>query len=325
MTASPFRETFRRRLPVLPAMLLGALIAGESPPAPPRIGPAAMVYLPPASFIMGTPATFAGAHDPDEEPERRVTLTQGCWIALRETTNAEYAAFLAAVRAAGTDAAWAHPDQPRNPDGSAKDHTPEGWTDPVGRRSELPVVGVDWWDAWAYAAWAGLRLPTEAEWEYACRGTDGRLYAWGAAWPPPVGSGNFADDARAKVDPTGDLVKGYDDGFADLAPAGACPAATSWCGTRDQTGNVWEWCADRYGPATGLPTTDPAGAATGSGRVVKGGSFRNGLAEDFRCAFRDNYDPGVRQDDLGFRCAIDALRVSWPVPAVPTTPGGATP
>ncbi|MFP4354947.1 MAG: formylglycine-generating enzyme family protein [Phycisphaerae bacterium] len=265
-----------------------------------------MVYIAPATFLMGTSSDYEGDHDPDEQPLRKVTLTRGYWLGKYPVTNAQYARFLEAVKQAGSDKAWAHPKQQ-----AGKDHTPEFWNDKRYNQPDQPVVGVDWYDAWAYANWAGGRLPTEAEWEYACRGQDGKLYHWGDGWPPSKAVGNFADETFIEQNPAEPYgIDGYRDGYAWTNPVGALSAARTWCGAMDMTGNVWEWCNDNYAPGSELKTVDPTGPESAEGKVVKGGSFRGEYAEDFRCAFRDNYRPDVRQDDFGFRVAVSAETVS---------------
>ncbi len=262
-----------------------------------------MIWIPAGTFTMGTPDDFKDAHDPDECPQRTVTLTRGYWLARHETTNAEYARFLDAVVHAGSDDKWAHPQQPKGPGGKQKDHTPKYWSDANLNKPKQPVVGVDWWDAYAYAAWAGLRLPTEAEWEYAARGRDGRLFPWGNQWPPPAATGNFADEDAAKAVSDIQPIGGYSDGQIYTAPVGSFPAGASWCGAMDMAGNVWEWCADRYAPYDRAQNVDPTGPPDATGRVVRGGSWRGNEPTDQRTAFRDNYEAEFRGDDYGFRCA----------------------
>ncbi len=303
-------------------------IAVAAEPAPAASHPVDMVWIPAGTFQMGTPATYEGAHDPDEEPLRPVQLTKGFWLARNETTNADYAKFLAALEAAGgDDSKWRHAEQPAGADGKAKDHTPQSWKAKNLNAPKQPVVGVDWWDAYAYAKWAGLRLPTEAEWEYAARGKDARLLVWGSEWPPKSKLGNFADESLKKIEPGAEVVKGYDDGHAASAPVGSFPAGASWCGALDLTGNVWEWCNDRYAPYVAAENKDPVGSSTEPGRVVRGGSWRGADIADFRCAFRDNYDPETRQDDLGFRVARDFNPAHDPAPGAtkPDASPAATP
>ena len=160
------------------------------------------VWVPAGKFLMGTPVDFKEAHDPDECPQRTVELTRGFWIARDEVTNAEYALFLADLKLTGTHAKC-NPNEPKD-----KDHTPAFWEDKNLNVPNQPVVGVDWWDASSYAAWAGMRLPTEAEWEYAARGPDGRKFPWGETWPPVALQGNFADESAKDIEGL-EIIKDY--------------------------------------------------------------------------------------------------------------------
>jgi formylglycine-generating enzyme required for sulfatase activity len=248
----------------------------------------------------------------DERPQRRVRL-HAFAIDRYEVTNAQYRRFLADVQARG-DAAWAHSDQP-----AGKDHTPRYWKDfnpllkdPAYSRlaqfdattftaDDKPVVGVDWFDAWAYAHWAGKRLPTEAEWECAARGTDARRWPWGNDWQ--WGRCNIVGEkAGADV-----RAKGTEkDGYIYPAPVGSFPGGRSPWGCDDMAGNVAEWVADWYAAdayATG-PAEDPTGPATRTERVVRGGSSQN-LPSQTRCAVRAHREPEFRTFTLGFRCAKD--------------------
>ncbi|MEB2311546.1 MAG: SUMF1/EgtB/PvdO family nonheme iron enzyme [Sorangiineae bacterium] len=175
-------------------------------------------------------------------------------------------------------------------------------------REDYPVTFVSWDDARAYCRFRGARLPTEAEWERAARGVEGRRFPWGNIYNSRV-----SNHGRLGWAPT-DLR----DGFAELAPVGSFPAGKTPEGFLDLAGNVAEWVEDRYAsPYPPEPATDPGGpsAATGGGgeRVVRGGSYESGVPW-LRGAARGAVDPSLRRPTIGFRCARSASRRS---PAAP--------
>lgn len=150
-----------------------------------------------------------------------------------------------------------------------------------------PMVNVSWDDALAFARWAGMALPTEAQWEKAARGTDGRRFPWGSGWS----EGNAHTSKRSLGDVEG------------TAPVGSSPRGASPYGVLDMVGNVWEWCADWYHPDAykSAPSSDPTGPSTGTERVLRGGSWRNFLPADFRCTNRERSQPEVKNILVGFR------------------------
>jgi len=162
-------------------------------------------------------------------------------------------------------------------------------------RGKHPINCVDWYQAQAYAKWAGGRLPTEAEWEYAAR-------SGGRDWKYPWGNEN-ATCERAVMDDGG-----YGCGRDSTWPVCSKPSGNTTQGLCDMAGNVWEWVQDWYHDSyNGAPTDGSAWESpTGSHRVYRGGSW-NGGAGDVRAAFRYDYSPGLRGDDLGFRVARDSL------------------
>ena len=171
---------------------------------------------------------------------------------------------------------------------------PDEWEDQF-QHPTRPVVGVDWFEAAAYASWAdrtglwpGCRLPTEAQWERAARGADGRRYPWpGGAAPSPTLL-NYDKSRTGHPTPVG------------VYPGGATPE-----GVFDMAGNVWEWCADWYGEDyyANAEQQDPKGPDKGAARVLRGGSWVLG-ARRCRSACRDGYVPMCRGDDIGFRVVL---------------------
>ncbi len=192
-----------------------------------------------------------------------------------EVTNAQYKAFLDDIIRTN-DRSHRHRDEP-----PGKDHRPKYWTGgtfPDGKALH-PVTGVDWYDAYAYAAWAGKRLPTEEEWEKAARGTEGRLFPWGSEWAPGrCNGGAISQDAHPKTSPVG--------GFAEWG---------SVFGVHDTAGNVWEY------------TATPGTIKGVSGYVLRGGSWRDENVKHLQATYRFINQPLTRGRNIGFRCCSDTL------------------
>jgi len=240
-----------------------------------------------------------------EKPVHLVTLSSGYCIDRTEVTVGAYSACVAA----GTCA-------PAPTEVKAENMAPEKW--PVfskfctgGRedRAEHPINCVTWEHARAYCAFAGKRLPTEAEWEFAARGTDGRRYPWGNEPPSAMRLNLCAAECRtyAKrvLDHNWFVVYEEDDGWGSTAPVGSYPAGASSSGALDMAGNVAEWTADWYAPYAKDPVTDPRGPATGEGRVVRDTSWRDPKTDFARSTNRIYPRPDRQSDQLGFRCASD--------------------
>jgi serine/threonine-protein kinase len=229
-----------------------------------------MVYVPGGTFEMGSTEG-----DDDEQPVHEVTL-DGFWLDQTEVTNAQYAFCVA--------------------DGDCEESDYADDADFNG--DNYPVVGVSWHDATAYCEWAGARLPTEAEWEYAARGPEENIYPWGDEFDCSLG--NFDDETEIDdfVVPGGEGC----DGYVRTAPVGSFSDGASWCDALDMAGNVWEWVADWYGDYPSDPQTNPTGPETGEYRLLRGGSW---LSNPYyvRGATRGGSHPDPRYFSLGFRCA----------------------
>lgn len=222
-----------------------------------RDGTGEMVLIPAGEFWMGS--EDGGA---DEKPRRRVYL-DAFRIDKYELTNSQYERFMQATGRAA----------------------PNYWNNGSFNGASQPVVGVSWEDGEAYCKWAGKRLPTEAEWEKAARGTDGRKYPWGEQW----------DSSRANSD---------ESKLGKTAPVGSYPGGVSPYGGHDMAGNVWEWVADWYDQNyyQRAPGRNPKGADSGQLRVLRGGSWYYDPSF-LRSTFRGRNDPTFRGNRVGFRCA----------------------
>lgn len=241
-----------------------------------------MVYVPAGDCIVGACPKFSARLPAENTRPQETVFVDGFFIDAFEVTNKEYREFLQWVASNG-DAQLRHPQQPPN-----KDHTPRYFKPYIPalmeetgmarlqhfdaetfRGDDHPVVGVDWYDAYAYCKWRGKRLPTENEWEKAARGGDARHWPWGNEW----------DFARCNSG--GYEWKGERDGYIYSAPVGSYPEGVSPYGCYDLAGNVQEWVAEGYS---------------------KGGGF-NSYPSWVSTFVRQDREREFRYFSLGFRCA----------------------
>jgi serine/threonine-protein kinase len=218
-----------------------------------------MVAVPRGPFLRGSADDDAGGRS-EEQPQTKV-FVDAFYIDRTPVSVADYKAYL--------DATGEKP--------------PPEWSEFNDVRSapNWPVVFVNWQDACDFAEWAGKRLATEAEWEKAARGVDGRTYPWGAEDPT---------DKRAWFDKE------------EPNEVGSRPFGSSPWGVNEMAGNVFEWVEDWYGPDSYEESPDnPKGPGSGKKRVIRGGSFAHG-AFALRCATRGRYAPDARRANHGFRC-----------------------
>jgi eukaryotic-like serine/threonine-protein kinase len=183
-------------------------------------------------------------------------------------------------------------------------------------RDRHPINCVDWDMAQTFCKVAGKRLPTSAEWEYAVRGPDGRVYPWGDEAPSANHLNACGSECVEWAKRSGDRevangvapMHNEDDGFPTTAPVGSFPKGRSRYGLDDVIGNVMEWVHDWDGAyeQTDPPPLDPTGPATGTDRVLRGGAWNAGHSTWVRPSFRFRYPPGAKSHAIGFRCAASA-------------------
>lgn len=319
---------------------------------PPDSGPVGTTWIPGGTFLMGSADPLAR---PDESPIHRVKV-DGFWMDTTEVTNRQFAAFVdetGYITVAERPIDWEVLKQ-QVPEGTPKPpeetlqpgalvftppdravdlrlfglwwtwtvganwKQPEGPGSSIQSRMDHPVVQVAWEDAVAYAEWAGKRLPTEAEWEYAARGgLDGMRFTWG---------NDPLDENRCNIWQGRFPVQNTEsDGFARTAPVSSFPP--NGYGLHDMAGNVWEWCDDRFdyeyyarrvreagegsvieGPKGPAVARDPRNPLVKDSRVQRGGSYlcNDSYCASYRPSARMGCAPDTGMSHVGFRCVTDA-------------------
>ncbi len=340
-------------LAAMPLLVLSMAGADDSAPTTPVNEPSAtspngMKWIPGGEFTMGTDDPNSMAN---ERPAHRVTVS-GFWIDTHDVTNADFAKFVAAtgyLTTAERPVDWEElkkqlpPGTPKPPDEMLQpgslvftppDHAVDldslanwwtwtlgaNWRHPQGPESSIvgkenyPVVQVSWDDAVAYATWAGKRLPTEAEWEYAAKGgsSANTRFWWGDEFRP---NGVFMANTFTGDFPFNDTAE---DGYAGISPVGAFPP--NGYGLFDMTGNVWNWCSDYYADDVHMRektrgiSCDPVGPdktfsmsqPLAPQHVIKGGSFLCSVVycESYRPSARRGTPPDTGSGHVGFRCVM---------------------
>jgi formylglycine-generating enzyme required for sulfatase activity len=231
----------------------------------------AVRYIPAGEFTMGVSTAQSTPYLTDADQSFRARMT-AYWMSESPITVAQFRKY---TQASGASYNW------------TANRPSYGWQD------NYPMTNVSFSEAFAYCLWAGGSMPTEAQWEYSARGTDGRLYPWGNTWE----AGRAPDDLQEPVE------------------VGRHPSGASPFGIQDLSGMVWQWCKDLYYGDYFTPDllTDlrrsgfqinPTGPETGDFRVVRGGTYRGKDTQVRQAVFRFNFDPKERYDRVGFRMAM---------------------
>ncbi|HEY4014453.1 MAG TPA: bifunctional serine/threonine-protein kinase/formylglycine-generating enzyme family protein [Polyangiaceae bacterium] len=279
-----------------------AAVAAPLPPASsvaPAVAacPAGMIAIPGGSFFMGSDEGL-----PFERPAHQVSLAPYC-VDKFEATVGDYKACSDAGRCkrAGTTNDW-----PTIADKERKAFDPLcNARDPVNR-GRHPINCVDWEMSDKFCKEQGKRLPTEAEWEFAARGPDGRKYPWGDDDPGASRLNACGKECMlwgAKNGIEEKAMYDNDDGFANTAPVGSFPKGASRYGVEDVVGNVWEWVADWYSAYGKEEQNAPKGPENGDEKVIRGGAWNGSYPSWVRPTFRYKDTPAKRSYGIGFRCA----------------------
>lgn len=274
------------------------------------------ILIPPGTFRIGSPADEPGRNlsGYDETP-CTITLTRPFYLSKHETTVGHFRRFVQATNyltdIEKTGGGNAHDDK------AVWKHRPgttwlkPGFAGPFELKDHHPVVHVSHTDAIAFCAWLQKRsnqakyvhgLPTEAQWEWACRAGSATRFWWGADDDMTGKVANVGDRSLKKMHPAWPrTIMPMDDGHAFLAPVGSY--AANAFGLHDMLGNVWEFCSTRFGPYPKNDAVDPGDLDMKRGYAVRGGGWSN-IAADVRCASRNADPPHFGHSNLGFRVAI---------------------
>lgn len=289
------KKVFRLLLGALALVILGSCSnddedRGKELPIPGQeniINGIVTSFIPAGNFVMGSPEEEEGRFS--DEVQHSVTLTEGFWMSRYEITNSEYILFLN-ENGIGKDGKFNMEEygeqvmvESDKTWGMKWNSTTSVWESAKGRENS-PAVMVSWFGAYEYAKWKGGMLPTEAQWEYACRAGSTTAFCYG-------------DDASML-----DEYGWYDSNSElDIHPVGT-KKPNAW-GLYDMHGNAWEWCYDWYGEYSqdAIDPHGPESQVDGAGRIMRSGSWFNCIATECRSAYRIDTDPGFMSIACGFR------------------------
>jgi formylglycine-generating enzyme required for sulfatase activity/serine/threonine protein kinase len=287
------------------AMGSGAAAASGSPSAAAAAGPG---RCPDGMALISGGKMFMGARDlnADAKPPHEVSISTFCL----DRTEVTASAYLACVSTGECERPLEKVSWPNIKDEQVKRYSPL-CNASAPNRSNHPINCVAWGMADMFCRKKGARLPTEAEWEFAARGSNQRKYPWGDQEPNEKllnACDKSCEAWSAKNMDAHETMHAGDDGFLATAPVGSFPAGAAAQGLMDMAGNVWEWTADWYAPYTEAPQTDPKGPSDPGDkrlRVLRGGDFFSSNADWARPAYRWKTDPETYNHAIGFRCAAD--------------------
>ena len=232
-------------------------------------------FVPASDFTMGASDLDQNAGE-NELPAHLVHL-DGYWIDETEVTNRQYNICVEAGICAPS----------------------KYFNNELYNGEEYPVVGVAWQDALDFCTWAGGRLATEAEWEYAAKGIENLIYPWGNEYDGTLLNACDENCSESWAD------QDVDDGYEKSAPVGSYPSGASWVGALDMAGNVWEWVEDWCGEYEEGSLDNPAGPEEGRCKIIRGGAWASppaGLRTTYRIINTSDINPDIRHPNIGFRC-----------------------
>jgi formylglycine-generating enzyme required for sulfatase activity len=260
-----------------------------------------MTTIPAGQFYMGSDSKDAREN---EKPTHNVMLDSFCFDTF-EVTTAKYRACsdTGACRRQKPEVSWNKITDEQN-----AAYAPLCNVDAKDRQDH-PMNCITWVDADTYCRKQNKRLPTEAEWEYATRGPDGRVYPWGDEDPTPAHLNACDKDCAAWAKKAGMdvlvLFEKESDGYSGTSPVGKFPKGRSRFGPHDVVGNVWEWVADWEGSYNAAEKRNPVGPGSGDKRVIRGGAWNGADKSWLRPSYRYATEPTTRSPGIGFRCAKD--------------------